>query len=710
MKKFFIYPLLISAIVSILFAQQNDSNINLDTIKAGRFDTGKMWAFEYPPIQYFEEEFEFTPDKEWFDNFRLGALRFATYCSASFVSADGLVMTNHHCSRQSLTKVTWDDEDHHTNGFIATNPKDERRVPELFVDQLVLIQDVTEEIKIAMDRAETEEEKLEAKTKMIEEIESRIAAETGLEVSVTPLYHGGRYSAYGYKRYEDVRLVFAPEQQIGAFGGDLDNFTYPRYNLDCAFFRVYGDDKKPLKIDNFFSWSRNGAEENEVVFTVGNPGSTNRMRTVAQLEYFRDISYPRTLKLLDGVIEVYNSLIETDPDNSLELKDRLHSFENSLKAYTGMLKGLNDPVLMQRKKDFEKTFKSAVQSDEKLNEKYGELWNNIEDINNQLKEISNRRYALRLNDISTPEYFYIAEEMILIANELLLPESERNEYYIGDELEYTLTALMPEDFDYEFNNKMLKQKIDILYQYLGDDDELVVTMTGGNKGDAAAEYILSNSSLTNITDIKNLVDKGPEVILSGSDPFIYFVQSTAETSQELDARVDELTESEDTYDEQLGRALFEVYGTSIPPDATFTLRLSDGIVTGFPYNGTVAPPFTTFYGMYDRYYSFDNEFPWNLPERWREPPEDFDLSTRFNFVTTNDAVGGSSGSPVLNKDAEVVGVAFDGNIQGLPGNFIYRIEENRNIAVHSAGILEALKKIYKFDRLVEELETGRLAE
>jgi hypothetical protein len=414
--------------------------------------------------------------------------------------------------------------------------------------------------------------------------------------------------------------------------------------------------------------------------------------------------------LLDGLIDVYKSLIETDPDNKLELMDRLHSFENSQKAYTGMLKGLRDPVLMQRKRDFESTFKSAVQSDENLNEKYGELWNEIADINNELIEISNRRFALRLDDVSTPQYFYIAEEMILIANELLLPESERNEYYIDDELDYTLTALMPDDFDYKLNNKMLRQKIDILSQYLGEDNELVITMTGGNKGDAAVDYILLNSSITNITDIKNLIDKGPEAILSGSDPFIYFIQSTAETSDELDARVDELTDLENTYDEQLGRALFEVYRTSIPPDATFTLRLSDGIVTGFPYNGTIAPPFTTFYGMYDRYYSFDNEFPFSLPERWSEPPENFDLSTRYNFVTTNDAVGGSSGSPILNKDAEVVGVAFDGNIQGLPGNFIYRIEENRNIAVHSAGILEALKKIYMFDRLVEELETGRLAE
>ena len=710
MKKLVTFSFLISAYVSILSAQPIDYDYNLDTVKAGRFDTGKMWTFEYPPIDYLKEEYGFTPDEEWFDHLRLGALRFATYCSASFVSADGLVMTNHHCARESVTKVTWNGEDHHANGFIAVDLEDERRVPELFVDQLVLIQDVTEDIQKTIDRAESEEDKLEAKSKIIEEIEKRISDETGLEVTVTPLYNEGRYSAYGYKRYKDVRLVFSPEDQLGSFGGDMDNFTYPRYNLDCAFFRVYDEDKKPLKTDHFFTWSENGAEVNELVFTVGNPGSTNRLSTVSQLEYLRDISYPRTLELLDGVIEIYNSIIETDPDNKLELIDKLHSFENSRKAYNGMLKGLRNPILMQRKRDFEDTFKSAVQTDEKLNEKYGELWNEIEDIDNELIEISNIRYALSLNDVSTPEYFFIAEEMINIANELLLPESERNEYYVGDELEYTISALMPDDFNYELNNKLLRKKIDILYQYLGDDDEMLNTMTGGNYGDAAVDYILSNSSLTNLTDIKNLVDKGPESILSGSDPFIYFVLSTTQTSDELDARVDELTELEYKYDEELGKALFEVYGTSIPPDATFTLRLSDGIVKGFPYNGTIAPPFTTFYGMYDRYYSFDKEFPWSLPERWSEPPEDFDLSTRFNFVTTNDATGGSSGSPVLNENAEVVGVAFDGNIQGLPGNFIYRIEENRNVAVHSEGILEALKKVYKFNRLAKELENGKITE
>ncbi len=702
MKQFLLSLIIVSGFVTITNAQGGSSWFDLDTVKAGKFDTGKMWTFEYPPIDYFEEEYGFDADEDWFDHVRMAALRFATYCSASFVSEDGLVMTNHHCARQNVTKVTQEGEDLHENGFISYTLEDERIVPGLFVDQLVYFQDVTDEIYDAMEEGNTEDEKLAIKTRMIEEIETRVAEETELEVSITPLYEGGRYSLYGYKRYNDVRLVFAPEAQLGSFGGDPDNFTYPRYSLDFSFFRVYDDNGEPLKTDHYYKWSDSGAEVNEPVFVVGNPGSTNRLKTVAQLEYYRDISYPRTLDLIDGLIETYESLLESDPERELELKDRLLSFLNSQKAYTGMLKGLRDPILMQRKRDFENNFKAAVQSDEELNEMYGDLWEKIEEIRSELSKISNKRFALRMSRFTTPRYFFIAEELINIAEELKKPESERDELYVGEELELSIESMMPEDFDYEMNKKLLKQKIQILSDNLGDDNELLQKMTGGKTGDEAVDYILSNSSLTNADDMKELVAEGPDAILSGNDPFIYFILTTKETSEELNAKVDELTDLEDTYNEKIGRALFEVYGTSIPPDATFTLRISDGVVKSFPYNGTIAPAYTTFYGMYDRYYSFNKEFPWSLPERWENPSEDFDLSTKFNFITTNDLTGGSSGSAIINKNAEVVGISFDGNIQGLPGNFIFRTEENRAVGVHSSGMMEVLEKIYNINMMTSK--------
>ncbi len=708
MKQFLLSLIIVIGFVTITNAQGSSSWFDLDTVKAGKFDTGKMWTFEYPPIDYFEEKYGFDADEDWFDHVRMAALRFATYCSASFVSEDGLVMTNHHCARQNVTKVTQEGEDLHANGFISYTLEDERLVPGLFVDQLVYFQDVTDEIYDAMEEGNTEDEKLAIKTRIIEEIETRVAEETELEVSITPLYEGGRYSLYGYKRYNDVRLVFAPEAQLGSFGGDPDNFTYPRYSLDFSFFRVYDDNGEPIKTDHYYKWSDSGAEVNEPVFVVGNPGSTNRLKTVAQLEYYRDISYPRTLDLIDGLIETYESLLESDPERELELKDRLLNFLNSQKAYTGMLKGLRDPILMQRKRDFENNFKSAVQSDEELNEMYGDLWEKIEEIRSELSKISNKRFALRMSRFTTPRYFFIAEELINIAEELKKPESERDELYVGEELDLSIESMMPEDFDYEMNKKLLKQKIQILSDNLGDDDELLQKMTGGKTGDEAVDYILSNSSLTNADDMKELVAEGPDAILSGNDPFIYFILTTKETSEELNAKVDELTDLEDTYNEKIGRALFEVYGTSIPPDATFTLRISDGVVKSFPYNGTIAPAYTTFYGMYDRYYSFNKEFPWSLPERWENPSEDFDLSTKFNFITTNDLTGGSSGSAMINKDAEVVGIAFDGNIQGLPGNFIFRTEENRAVGVHSSGMMEVLENIYNLNRISEELKSGEM--
>lgn len=707
MKKTFIFILIIFIYLPNTLAQSS-SWLDLDTVKAGKFDTGKMWTFEYPPIDYFEDEYGFKPDKEWFDNVRLPALRFATYCSASFVSEDGLILTNHHCGRQNVTQVNREGEDLHAIGFISESPEDERPVPGLFVDQLVLIQDVTEQIQDAMETGKTDDEKLAIKSRIIEEIETRISEETGLEVSVTELYNGGRYSAYGYKRYNDVRLVFSTEDQLGAFGGELDNFTYPRYCLDFSLFRAYDDDGTPVRSKKYYKWSVSGPVLNDPIFVVSNPGRTDRLKTVAQLEYLRDITYPLTLNYIDRMLKTFYATIESDPENAMGLEDRILNFMNSQKAYTGMLKGLRDPVLMKRKEDFENNFKSAVRSDKTLNEKYGELWDNIEELNDSLRIISRKRSALDLNPDNSPEYFFIADELVEIANELELPAEERNQEYIGEQLENKISGLIPEDFNYDWNNKLLKQKLAALIEYIGEDNELVERMTGGYNGSEAVDYILSNSSLTNIEDIRELINNGPEEILSGHDPFIYFVQSAVSLDTRLFEESNKLRETEDYYNEELGRALFEVYGTSIPPDATFTLRISDGVIKDFPYNGTIAPTFTTYYGMYDRFYSFNKKYPWNLPERWWNPPADFDLSTPFNFITTNDLTGGSSGSAMINKNGELVGVSFDGNIQGLPGSFIYREELNRTVGLHSSGMIEALKYIYKFDRIIEELKTGKM--
>ncbi|HSL89727.1 MAG TPA: S46 family peptidase [Ignavibacteriaceae bacterium] len=706
----FLYKSLLVAFIlfSSIQAQQSSDWLNLDTVKAGQFDNGKMWTFEYPPMDYFEEEYSFRPTQEWFDHIRMSALRLANYCSASFVSEDGLVMTNHHCARMSITQITGDDEDFHGNGFIAYSLEEERPVPGLYVSQLVMIKDVTDEILSEMEKGQTDEERTRLKNDIIDVIEQRESEESGLECTVTALYNGGKYSLYGYKRYTDVRLVFAPEEQLGFFGGDPDNFTYPRYNLDMTFLRVYDEDGKPLKTNHYLKWSENGAAPGEPVFVVGNPGNTDRLNTIAQLEFARDIQYPRTLNLLYGLIEIYSNMINESPDRVLQLQDMLFSFENSRKAFEGILKGLRDPVLMQRKKDFEKNFKKAVNADPKLKALYGDAWSKIEGTRSQLKEISNRSFIYTLNRFTTPQYFFIADELLSIAEELKLPEAERGDLYVGEELDFTIESLIPEDFDHKMQKRLLKNRVDAMYNYLGAEDPLVKKFTGGKRGDEAVDYILSKSKVTNLEDIKKLVKAGPDAIVNSDDPFIYFMLNTKEDQKKLAGQIREIQTLESSYNQKLGRALFEVYGTSIPPDATMTLRLADGVVEGFPYNGTVAPPITTYYGLYDRYYSFNKEFPWSLPERWLNLPADFDLATPYNFVSTNDIIGGNSGSPVINKNAEVVGLAFDGNIQGLPGNFIFRTEENRTVSVHSKGMWEAIDKVYKLKRLSNEIKNGKM--
>jgi hypothetical protein len=390
-----------------------------------------------------------------------------------------------------------------------------------------------------------------------------------------------------------------------------------------------------------------------------------------------------------------------------KLNDQLLEYYNSRKAYKGILDGLKNPILMQRKKDFENNFREKVLSNSQLKNEVGDPWSEIENLMTELNKLSNKRIALTYNSFDSPEYFFVAQKVLDIAEELKLPGPERSEMYNVDNLENTIESLLPEDFNYEMNDELLKQKIGLLYNTFGEDDEIVKQFANGKKGDEAVEDILSRSSLTSLRKINQLINSGADEIINNDDPFIQFIHNADKRDEIISEQVDTILTSEEICNRKLGKAMFEVYGTSIPPDATFHLRFSDGIVKGFVYNGTEAPPITTFYGMLDRYYSFDGEFPWELNNRWLNADTAFNFSTPFNFVTTNDVVGGNSGSPVINKNAEIVGVSFDGNIQSLPGDFIYDEEVNRMVGLHSAGMLEAIKDLYKFERLANELITGK---
>jgi hypothetical protein len=675
----------------------------LDIVQAGEFDTGKMWTFENPPIEYFTKTYGFTPSSDWFEHARLATVRIPG-CTASFVSEDGLIVTNHHCAEGSVSKVNRDGENLLETGFYARTREEERRIPDYRAEVLALIRDVTAEVRQAYDSGTSDAEKTERRKQIVADIEKRLKDSTGLVCNVVSLYSGDRYSLYGYKRYDDVRLAFAPENSIGFFGGDYDNFTYPRYNLDVAFYRVYDDSGKPLKSEKYFRWSAHGASEGEAVFVVGNPGRTSRLRTIAQLEYNRDVVYPYNLGVRENLVKIYTRYLEQHPEKKVKLLPRLLGLTNSQKVFTGELNGLRDPNLMARKRKYEGSFVSAVLADPKLRPRYHSVWDEIASIQKKKAAIYAENSALTFRGTGRSRLFSIASDLVDYARQMQMPEGKRESKYKGTDLEKTKSSIFPTEFDPGLDKAILAYQLRSMQSMLRDEDATLNILLAGRSPEETAEELTTSCLINSKEKVDSLVSGPPDGILASTDPFITFVMATEKRSKELRAKNQELTAQEDARAQLLGKAIYDLRGPSVPPDATFTLRINDGVVKGFEYNGTIAPAFTTFYGLYDRYYSFNKKQPWSLPEAWKNPPPSFDLTTPFDFVTTNDIIGGNSGSPILNKNLEIVGIAFDGNMESLPGDFIYSEEKNRCVGVHSSAIIEALGKIYKADRIVKELK------
>jgi len=685
-------------LISVLFllngvkAQDNKTN----SPKSEKFDVGKMWTFEHAPVDYFGETYNFKPTKEWLDNVRMSALRFGNGCSASFISEDGLVMTNHHCGRGYVTQITKQGEKLSETGFFAGTLADERPVPGLFVDQLIKVVDVTKDVQSAMESGKTDADKQKAKNDKIKEIETKYSSEFSLKCNVITFYNGGMYMLYCYKRYTNVKLVFAPENYIAQFGGDPDNFTYPRYDYDCMFFRIYDTDGKPMKSSNFFRWSADGANVGEPLFVIGNPGSTERLKTFAQLEFARDYAVPSRLDQLDFMVNYLNKYIADNPDKKQTYQDALFGNQNSQKVFIGQVKALNDAVMMARKKDFEDHIKSKVNADANLKSKYGKTWDEITAALNDYRKIYDELAGFELMR-GVSRYFTAARLLTRNASE-------------GKQTPDSLVKNIYNKFDADYNNGILKRECEIILSKLGRNNAAVKKVFDGKTAAEMQAYILEKSKLTSLDAALELSQKGPQGILTSDDPLIMFLKESKSRYDELTAKQKDIQARIDVNSALLGRVLFEIYGTTIPPDATLTLRISDGVIQSYPYNGTIAQPFTTFYGIYDRYYSHGKKYPWMLPERWQNPPLEFRLETPYNFISTNDIIGGNSGSAVINKNAEVVGLVFDGNIESLPGRYIYTTEANRTVAVDSRGLLEAIKNLYKAKRLSDEITNGKMTQ
>lgn len=669
-----------------------------DTVTAGIYDMGKMWTFDYPPSDYFTSTYHFTADDEWFRGVRMAALRFGRGCSASFVSENGLVMTNHHCARGTELSVQKPGENLTANGFFASKITDERKVDGLFVDQLVKIEDITSQIQAAVKADTTGASPAAIAQKEFEKIRADYGNRDkwkGLELQLITFYNGGKYSLYGFKRYRDVRLVFIPELPLGFFGGDYDNFTYPRYCLDVSFFRVYDDSGKPLKTKDYYKFNLQGVQDGEPVFVVGNPGSTLRLSTMADLKFRRDVYLPFQVSFLKSVsliLQEYNAKVRKD-----SIQNIIFGLENSYKALRGELDGLKDPYLMARKAAFEKKFREDVAARPDLASQLN-VWDAIAADNEKLPSL-----FMTLNMMNPGPF--LAGQYLSFANSVAqMKQYQKSGDRRAGMMKQRLVAFTNPSSP-EVEERLLAFYLTSLKATLGTDDPLVQQALQNRTPAEAARWLLANTSLGSAVYRSQLLnDSLPET--ASTDPLYAIAQMQADRYFSIVGDYQSVQDRLSSNRSKLGRMLFDLYGTRIPPDATFSLRINDGVVKGYEYNGTIAPYKTTFYGLYDRYYSFNGKEPWNLPERWKNPPQEL-LRTGLDFVTTNDIIGGNSGSPMINRNREVVGLVFDGNMESLPGRFIYVDEKNRAVGVNSLAIYNALKYIYKAKRLTNELSQGK---
>jgi hypothetical protein len=665
-----------------------------------RPEFGTMWTFDAPPLDYWRRTYGFAPDQKWLDHVRLASVRLPN-CSASFVSSRGLVMTNHHCARDCTASSSPADSNYIETGFAARTLSDEKKCAGLYVDQLQSIQDVTSRVRAAIT-GRTPAEQAQQRGAVISQIQTECNQQTQLTCQVVTLYQGGIYSVYRYRRFNDVRLVMAPEGDIAFFGGDPDNFTYPRYDLDLTLLRVY-ENNQPFAPTDYLKWSSAGAVENELIFVVGNPGSTGRLNTISQMEFLRDVGYPASLAAYKRSLAIYAELVKTDTSAARRFQNDIFSIENSQKAVTGYRTGLLDTLSMAKKRAFESELRARVAADPKLRAEYAGTWDAITAAQRELATFNPQLRYQGFGGGST--LLGMSGQLVRIPAESAKPESDRLAPYRGASLtnmRATLSRNIPIDTAYE--RLVIAAQLRAAQSELPANDPFLRLALAGRTPEAAAAALVRGTRVRDSAFRISLLQGGASAIAASTDPMIALARDIDPLNRSVTARANALNAIIATNSEKIGQALFAAYGTALPPDATFTLRISDGVVKSFPSNGTIAPYKTTFYGLYERSAAFDDKFPWKLPKRWVERKANLDLTTPYNFVSTNDIIGGNSGSPLINRNGEVVGLAFDSNIEGISNRFIFSSEIGRTVSVHSRGITEALRKMYDGSRIADELQ------
>lgn len=660
-----------------------------------------MWTFDNPPTTLLKDKYGFELTPGWLEHVRLSSVRFNDGGSGSFVSATGLVLTNHHVALGQLQKVSTAEKNYVVSGFLARTPADEIKCPDLELNVLMAMENVTDRVAAALKPGMGLAEANEARKAAIAGIEKAGLEATGLRSDVVTLYEGGEYWLYQYKKYTDVRLVFAPEQTIAYFGGDPDNFTFPRYNLDMALFRVYENDK-PVSPKHFLKWDPKGSGDGDLVFVSGHPGKTSRLNTLAELEFQRDLAYPQRLDMMKKMVAAARVYAAQGPEQARQAMNIIYGIENALKATTGEYQGLTNPELLAKKAREEAEFRKLVDSKPEWKQAYGGAWEELAQVQKLLRERFNE---ITYRNLPRSRLLQTALGIVQMAAETAKPDSQRLDGYHDAQLESLKFRLFSPAPVYPGMEEVLlvfqmKQSL----AKLGEKDPFMAAMLDGKAPEAQAKALVSGTKLADPAFRMALFKGGAKAVAECSDPMIVLARKVDPILREIQKwREDHVESVQTSAGEKIGKARFAVYGKNAYPDATFTLRLSYGVVRGYPMNGTEAPSKTTFYGLYERSAAFDDKPPFRLPARYAETRGKLDLATPFNFVCTADIIGGNSGSPVIDRDGKLVGLVFDGNIESLVGRFVFDETSNRCVSVHTAGMTEALKKVYGADELLKEL-------
>jgi hypothetical protein len=664
-----------------------------------------MWLYNAPPREQLKSVHEFEVTDAWLEHLMKSSVRFNSGGSGSFVSGDGLVITNHHVGADSLQKMGDAEHNYLRDGFYARTAGDEIRCNDLELNVLQSIEDVTARVNAAVPVGATGEAAALARRRVTSAIEKESREQTGLRSDVVTLYQGGQYHLYRFKRYTDIRLVFAPEMQAAFYGGDPDNFEYPRHCLDICIFRVY-ENGQPVQPAHFLRWSARGAQEGELTFVSGHPGRTSRLLTVTELEFLRDVSYPVALDTLKRREVLLTAWSGRNQENARRARDDLFGIQNSRKVRDGAVAALQDPGFMAAKAAAENSFRQQVK-DTPAGSEVLAAFDRIASAQRTIAGVARRHRLLETGTAFSSDSFHLARALLRVADERAKPNGERLKEFTDarrESFELDLFSDKPIYADYE--TLLLADSLTYLVEELGYTDPAVQRVLGGKSPRARAAELINGTQVRDLAFRRKLYEGGAATVSTAADPMIELTRTIDEEARGLRRVVEAQDEVRQQAHAVIGRARFALEGAASYPDATFTLRLSYGVVKGYEENGQPVPAATTLAGLYARSAGQNNQPPFDLPPRWIARKSALNLATPFNFVSTADIIGGNSGSPVVNRAGEFVGIIFDGNIYSLVADFGYEDRLSRALSVHSAAIIEALRNVYEVPALADELVRG----